>query len=255
MEQVFISYSRADKDFVDSLARDIENAERGRFDVWTDRADISGGDDWTTKIGSAIRTCSYFLLVLSPNSAKSKKVWQEAALADKHNKRIVPLMYQSCDIPEELELPLARQQLIDFTQNYSEALQRLCGALGQKRQSIDSDWPQPSPLPPPPPQLSLIQILPGQWIATVTFPMMPPTTVSVWMAPDGSFQAQMMPIGSSAQGRWSVDQSNQVYMQGIETNGFMTVPFVGGLRVLTFDQNQINGVGPRGEQVYWRRVG
>jgi hypothetical protein len=87
------------------------------------------------------------------------------------------------------------------------------------------------------------------------FPMMPPTNISLWLSADGSFQAQMMPMGSSAQGRWSVDLNNQVFMQGMETNGFMTIPFVGGLRVLNFDRNQLNGVGPRGEQVVWRRVG
>jgi hypothetical protein len=200
--------------------------------------------------------------VLSPNSAKSKKVWQEAALADKHDRRIVPLMYQNCDIPEELELPLARQQFIDFTQSYEEALQRLCGALGQKRQAVDTRRPEPPPsfqpqptFPPQQPQLGLIQILPGQWIATATYPMMPQITVSVWMAPDGSFRAQQMPMGVSSQGRWSVDQSNQVQMQGVETNGFLTAPFATSLRVLTFDQNQISGLGPFGEQVYWRRVG
>jgi len=27
------------------------------------------------------------------------------------------------------------------------------------------------------------------------------------------------------------------------------------MRVLTFDRNQLNGVGPRGEQVIWQRAG
>ena len=255
MDQIFVSYARADKDFVDSLARDIEEADRARFDVWTDRADISGGDDWNTAISRAIRGCSQFLIVLSPNSTRSTKVGQELSLADKHEKRIIPLMYQPCDIPEEFELLLVRQQVIDFTQDYNEALQRLRGALGQKRQANNEVPRQRQFTPPPPPQLSLVQVLPGQWVATIMFPMMPPTNISVWMAADGSFQAQMMPMGSRAQGRWSVDLNNQVYMQGMETNGFMTVPFVGGMRVLTFDRNQLNGVGPRGEQVIWQRAG
>jgi hypothetical protein len=49
-------------------------------------------------------------------------------------------MYQNCDIPEELELLLVRPQLIDFTQDYNEALQRLCAALGQKQQADIDDW-------------------------------------------------------------------------------------------------------------------
>ena len=261
MEHIFVSYSRADKDFVDSLARDIEGYETGKFDVWTDRADISGGDDWNKAISRAIRGCSYFLLVLSPNSAKSTKVGQELSLADKHDKRIVPLMHEHCDIPEELELLLVRRQLIDFTQNYDEAFRKLCAALGQKPKETINEWEPPKTKindwratlpPPPPPQPALMQIVPGQWFATAIYPMMQ-INARVWMGPDGSFQAQQLPMGISAQGRWTVDQLNQIHLQGFETNGYRTAPFTGGLRVMTFDQNQISGIGPRGEQVYWRR--
>lgn len=260
MEQIFVSYSRADKDFVDSLARDLENHETGKFDVWTDRADISGGDDWNKAISRAIRNCSFFLLVLSPKSAGSTKVWQELSLADKHSKRIIPLMYQTCDIPEELELLLTRPQLIDFSQGYPEAFQRLCAALGQKPTAspaptpsagVSSNWQAGFP-PPPAPQLTLLQVVPGQWFATATYPLMQ-VTARVWMQPNGSFQAQQLPMGSSVQGRWSVDQVNQIHLQGVETNGYMSAPFAGGLRVMTFDRTQISGIGPLGEQVFWRR--
>ena len=268
MEQIFISYSRADKDFVDSLARDLESYQGGKFDCWTDRADISGGDDWNKAISRAIRNCSYFLLVLSPKSAGSMKVGQELSLADKHNKRIIPLMYQTCDIPEELELLLTRPQIIDFTQGHEEAFQKLCVALGQKppvgttptptpaagapNPNWQPNYPQPTYPPPPPPPPNLMQIVPGQWFATATYPMMQ-ITARVWMQPNGSFQAQQLPMGSSVQGRWSVDHVNNIHLQGVETNGYMSAPFAGGLRVMTFDRNQITGIGPLGEQVYWRR--
>ena len=260
MDQIFVSYARTDKDFVDALARDIESGANGKFDVWTDRADISGGDDWNTAISRAIRACSYFLLVLSPNSTKSMKVGQELSLADKHDKRIIPIMYQPCDTPEELELLLTRRQTIDFTQDYNEALRRLRGALGQKRQ----DKPKPAinrqPIPqqqqPPPfvpPQLNLFQVVPGQWMATATYPMMQ-VTAAIWMSPDGSFQARQTPMGWSSMGRWSINQFNQVYMQGMVTDGFNQSPFATVLRVNTFDQNQIYGLGPQGERVVWQRV-
>lgn len=261
MDIIFVSYARSDKDFVDGLARDIESAESGKFDVWTDRADISGGDDWNTAISRAIRRCSYFLLVLSPNSTKSMKVGQELSLADKHEKRIIPIMYQQCDIPEELELFLARLQTIDFTEGYDEAMQRLQGALGQKRQAKPQPEinrqpiPQPQAPPPPfvPPQLNLLQVVPGQWMATATYPMMQ-ITATLWMAPDGSFQAQQTPVGWRSYGRWSVDQFNQLYLQGMITDGFNQGPFGSVLRVSMFDRNQINGIGPQGEQVIWQRV-
>lgn len=261
MDQIFVSYARSDKDFVDTLARDIESAASGKFDVWTDRADISGGDDWNTAISRAIRACSYFLLVLSPNSAKSIKVGQELSLADKHEKLIIPIMYQPCDIPEELELLLTRRQTIDFSQDYDDALQSLCGALGQKRQAKPKPEnhqpiPQPQQPPPPafvPPPLNLLQVVPGQWFATATYPMMQ-ITATLWMAPDGSFQAQQTPVGWRSYGRWSVDQFNQLYLQGMVTDGFNQGPFGSVLRVSMFDRNQISGIGPQGEQVVWQRV-
>lgn len=254
MGQIFISYSRADKDFVDSLTRDIEDTEHAGFDVWIDRADISGGEDWNTAINEAISKCSYFLVVLSPNSAKSKTVGQELSVADECDKRIIPLMYQIREVPAAFKLTLGRLQQIDFTEDYSGALQRLRRALGQQPQAKD-DYRQPQPPPPrPAPQLSLAQVLPGQWVATAISPLMQ-ITASVWVSSDGSFQAQQTPFGWSSQGRWSVDPSNQVYMQGMVTSGFTTLPFVNSLRVLTFDRNQINGIGPNGEQAVWRRVG
>ncbi|HEV7681857.1 MAG TPA: toll/interleukin-1 receptor domain-containing protein [Pyrinomonadaceae bacterium] len=256
MDQIFVSYARSDKDFVDALARDIESADGGKFDVWIDRADISGGDDWYTAISRAIRTCSHFLLVLSPDSTRSTKVGDELSLADKHARRIIPIMYQPCDIPEGWELLLTRRQTIDFTQDYNEALQRLRGALGQKQQAKLETNRQPTPQPQPPfvpSQLDLFQVVPGQWMSTATYPMMQ-VTAAIWMSPDGSFQARQTPMGWSSMGRWSINQFNQVYMQGMVTDGFNQSPFATVLRVSTFDQNQIYGLGPQGEQVVWQRV-
>lgn len=79
MSEIFISYSRLDREFVDQL---IEELQRRGFDVWLDRKDISGGTDWRAAISQAIRACRAFLLVLSTDSATSKKVVQELSLAD-----------------------------------------------------------------------------------------------------------------------------------------------------------------------------
>lgn len=280
MSQIFISYSRRDKDFVDRLARDIEAVE---FDVWTDRADITGGEDWYRAISRAIRKCSSFLLVLSPNSSGSEKVAQELSLADKYGRHIVPLMCESCEVSEDLELPLARRQTIDFTGDYDEALRRLLASLAGRSQQEQQQPKRPAPeegrrpeseppaggSPPvqagpepvdnfvarPPeraPQLG--EVLPGRWDVTVIYPMRPPINASLSLAPDGSFWIQL-PMGSRAQGGWSVNQGNQVYMQGMETNGMMTAPYAAWLTVMNFTRDQLNGVGAHGERVIWRRAG
>ena len=278
MGQIFISYSRADKDFVDRLARDIEAVEP--HDVWTDRADIAGGEDWYTAISRAIRGCSAFLLVLSPNSNDSVKVAEELSLADKHRRNIVPVMCESCEVSVGMELPLSRRQTIDFTEGYDVALGKLLAVLGSPRPEPPPTKPEPRPTrpepqgdegapprvtttnvvkeqfsaPPPPRQPELTQMLVGQWTITINFPMMPPFTLTVWLGPDGTFRAQL-PTGAFAQGGWSVNFGNQVVMQGVESFGMMSRPFYGHLNVTDYGPHHLNGFGPQGEPVFWRRSG
>lgn len=267
MGQIFISYSRADKDFVDRLARDVERDDE--LDVWTDREDISGGEDWYSAIGRAIRECAAFVLVLTPSSASSEKVAQELSLADKHHKRIIPLVCKRCEVPDELDLMLARRQWIDFTPDYDDGLRRLIGTLKQGQAPQPRPKPQPAreeqeegaaasperfgPAPPPPaspPQL--MQVLPGAWNVTVTFPMTMPFTIGVEMWAGGAFRIRL-PM-SAAQGQWGIAMGNVIQLQGVESNGMMSMPYFSAIQVLEYDAQHISGVGNRGEQVFWQRI-
>ena len=285
MGQIFISYSRADREFVDRLASDIEASE---LDVWIDRADIRAGEGWAGAISRAVRQCSSLLLVLSPDSSKSRNVVKEVLLADEQEKQIIPLKFRPCEVSEDLEWALAGRQSIDFAEDYDAALTQLLAALGSSRQPAQPKPKQPRQRPrederprepaenerppregaadpydemfaaqqpqqpPRAPQLS--EVLPGRWQVTIVYPMMPPINVSVALGPDGSFWTQL-PMGSTAQGRWGINQGNQVFMQGMETNGMMTAPYMAWLTVTNFTRDQINGVGSVGEPVIWRRVG
>src|SRR5690606_3409494 len=113
MSDIFISYSRLDREFVDQLINELEY--RG-FDVWLDRKDIRGGSDWRAAIAQAIRNCFAFLVVLSSNSANSKKVVQELSLADEHGRQIIPIIHEACEIIPEMDLQLSGLQHIDFTE-------------------------------------------------------------------------------------------------------------------------------------------
>jgi TIR domain len=64
MDQIFISYARADKVLLMRLL--ATSRTQTVLGLTCDRADISGGDDWNTAISRAIRACSYFLLVCLP---------------------------------------------------------------------------------------------------------------------------------------------------------------------------------------------
>lgn len=261
MSQVFVSYAREDKEFVDRLVRDLE-AEK--FDVWVDRDDIQAGEGWVAAISQAIEACSFFVIVISSSSSGSKTVTRELILADAYDKQIYPLVLQTCEPSRDIKLLLASSQWVDFEGGYDEGKQKLLAALSRKppprpqpgpAADADADYDSPDvglPPPPPPPRPELTQVLPGQWSVTVNLPMMPPIILTVWLGPDGSFQVQQ-PTGATAQGSWGVNFGSQLVMQGVETFGMMSRPFYMQVNVSQFGPHYVNGFGPRGEPLYWRR--
>jgi hypothetical protein len=129
MQQIFISYSRKDIDFVRKLAGDLEKAG---YDVWWDLTDLRGGDDWPRVIPSAIESSAFFLVVLSPNSAVSDWVEKEYTLALDLRKKIIPIMYQRSSIPFSLNTI----NYVNFTSGeYADNFKSLLNALGYTGQS------------------------------------------------------------------------------------------------------------------------
>src|SRR5262245_38468565 len=270
MSQIFISYSRMDREFVDVLIGQVEN--RG-FDVWVDRKDIGGGKEWRAAISQAISECSFFMLVLSPNSVDSRKVTQEVSLADEQGRKIIPIRYQQCEIPHELNLQLAGLQWIDFVENsYEEAIEQLFRALGEKAASKPRQRPatslrnQPAPAPipgtntastfQPAGAASLAHSLPGTWQVQIMTPLGVMGTMTVELNPAGVFQGQLMkPTGMTAvQGQWQITPMNQIEMQGQETNGFMFLPYVVMIQIQQVLPNQLSGTSNAGEQVVWQKL-
>src|SRR5262245_4386205 len=128
MGHIFVSYSRKDSEFVDRL---IEALEKYGFPTWQDVDAIAGGDVWKGAISKAVRESDAFLIVLSPQSADSPNVSKELAVATKHARRILPVMYQGCKIPDNMEYDLAELQWADFHElPFDEALDGLVRALG-----------------------------------------------------------------------------------------------------------------------------
>ena len=96
MQKVFISYSRKDMDFVRKLAGDMETAG---YDVWWDITDLRGGDDWVRSLPAAIEASQFFIIVLTPNSTESEWVQKEYTQALTLRKKIIPLMFEACNVP------------------------------------------------------------------------------------------------------------------------------------------------------------
>jgi hypothetical protein len=91
MADVFISYSRKDKDFVRDLHQALE--ERGR-NAWIDWADIPLTAKWLEEVYSGIEGADTFVFVISPDSVASKVCNQELDHAVHNNKRLAPWLLE-----------------------------------------------------------------------------------------------------------------------------------------------------------------
>jgi WD40 repeat protein len=89
MPDLFISYSRKDKDFVRRLDESLKN--RGR-EAWVDWEDIRPTEDFMQAIYGAIEGVDTFVFVLTPDSVASVVCGREIAHAAAHNKRMVPVV-------------------------------------------------------------------------------------------------------------------------------------------------------------------
>jgi len=121
-ETTFISYSRADSDFVIKLAQDLRQAG---VSVWLDQIDISPGERWDKSVQNALKNCSSLLVVYSPNSVASENVMDEVYYVLGEKRKVIPILYRACEVPFRLQ----RLQYIDFTENHVLGMQKLVSLM------------------------------------------------------------------------------------------------------------------------------
>ena len=95
MADIFISYSRKDRDFVRRLHEHLQRAKR---DVWVDWEDIPLSAEWLREIEQAIEAADTFIFVLTPDSLLSKACIHEVDYASKYKKRIVPVVARDATV-------------------------------------------------------------------------------------------------------------------------------------------------------------
>ncbi|MBD2059037.1 toll/interleukin-1 receptor domain-containing protein [Oculatella sp. FACHB-28] len=89
MADIFISYSRRDKEFVRTLHQALSQSQR---DTWVDWEDIPVTAEWWKEIEAGIEGADTFIFVISPDSVASKICYQEVEHAAKLNKRLFPIV-------------------------------------------------------------------------------------------------------------------------------------------------------------------
>lgn len=95
MADIFISYSRRDKAFVQQLFDTMTKAQR---DVWVDWEDIPSAADWQKEINEGIEEAHTFIFVISPDSVNSPYCRQEVEYAAARKKRVIPILYR--EVPD-----------------------------------------------------------------------------------------------------------------------------------------------------------
>jgi WD40 repeat protein len=131
MCDIFISYSRKDKDFVKSLHTALIQNNR---DTWVDWEDIPFTADWWQEIQAGIEAADTFLAVLSPASVGSEFCREEVEHAVNCQKRLVPVVHQDSFDEAKVHPEIAKRNWLFFrdTDDFESTFQQLL-------QTIDTD--------------------------------------------------------------------------------------------------------------------
>jgi hypothetical protein len=100
--------------------------------VWYAPTEIIGAQQWHDEIGAALARCDWFVLVVSPNAAKSEWVRRELMYAlneARYREHIAPLIFRRCD-PQEVSWTLQAFQHIDFTKGFARGCTDLLRVWG-----------------------------------------------------------------------------------------------------------------------------
>ena len=108
---VFISYSREDKDRVLELAGKLKAAG---VSLWIDQGSIDGATLWGEEIVNALDHAKVLLLVVTASAARSHNVAKEVVLFSERKGHILPVHLEQTTIPPGLKYPLAGIQHIEY---------------------------------------------------------------------------------------------------------------------------------------------
>ncbi|HIK45297.1 MAG TPA: DUF2610 domain-containing protein [Leptolyngbyaceae cyanobacterium M65_K2018_010] len=108
---VFISYSRRDKEFVEVLYDALQASQYG---TWIDWQDIAPTTEWWKEIEAGIEAAHTFIFVISPDSVASEYCRQEIDHAVQHGKRLIPILRRSEFERDDLHPKLGQHQWLMF---------------------------------------------------------------------------------------------------------------------------------------------
>ncbi|HZF49807.1 MAG TPA: toll/interleukin-1 receptor domain-containing protein [Polyangiaceae bacterium] len=179
---VFISYSRADKEWKERLVKHLGVLKRqGLLDIWDDSR-IAAGESWKQEIEKAIDRASVVVLLLSADFLSSEFVWNEEIprilrRRQSEGLRILPLLLKPCDYDGvdwicALQRPLEGRALSACSKHDREAA--FAGLAKELREIAKAAAPAPQARAPAAPPASIANENDMTFLA------------GVWRSPQGS---------------------------------------------------------------------
>lgn len=164
---VFLSYSRKDFYFAESLALHLLKQQ---IPAWMDVRDLQPGVFWERDLFAALDAAACVIVIASRESMRSTNVGEEVERARRQNKRIIVVRFRGVHLPEAL----ARCEQVDFRGAFSPALRELIERLRI-----------PAPSQPRPVRQSRLFRLP-LWVLTIVIILAIPTLAFMGLADWGS---------------------------------------------------------------------
>lgn len=112
-KEVFLSHSSRNRDKAAEVATTLRNHG---VPVWYSPTNVRSAQQWQEEIGSALRRCDWFVVLLSEESVESKWVKRElnyALIHSQYDDHILPIRLDGCD-PEKLSWTLDIFQRVEL---------------------------------------------------------------------------------------------------------------------------------------------
>jgi hypothetical protein len=121
--EVFLSHSSKNVAFVNRLVKVL--GDHG-VNIFLSKANIQGAQQWHDQIGTALRRCGWFVVVLSPQSVRSRWVKHELIYALQEN-RYKEGSFQCSTRPDadNLSWTLRAIEWVDFRKDFHKACEQL----------------------------------------------------------------------------------------------------------------------------------
>ena len=159
MVDIFISYSRADRQFIEQFIPLVRRVY-GNNSLWYDD-DIHGGTDWWQTILNEIENCELFIYLVSNESLESSYCQAELKEALRLKKQILPVIVRRLkpsypgNIDDELAVFLRKTHYVDMSRGFHDAniIAGLYAAINRLSENAQQDVPivindNPTPEPP-----------------------------------------------------------------------------------------------------------